>query len=107
LIRPGGHQSKKAEALTADGAGLAWSPDGTRVAYGQGSEPKYDFHNLYRLAVVPAAGGAPRVLTESLDRGTSSRCSPRTARRFSSRSRTTARSTSHASRLAAARSNGW
>jgi dipeptidyl aminopeptidase/acylaminoacyl peptidase len=53
------------------GGGLAWSPDGALIAYGQGSEPKYDFHDLSRLAVVPAAGGAPRVLTTSLDRGTS------------------------------------
>jgi dipeptidyl aminopeptidase/acylaminoacyl peptidase len=51
---------------------LAWSPDGTLIAYGQGSAPKFDFHNLSRLTVVPASGGAPRVLTESLDRGTSS-----------------------------------
>ena len=53
-----------------DGGELAWSPDGTLIAYAQGSEPKYNFHSLNRLAVVPAAGGTPRVLTASLDRGT-------------------------------------
>lgn len=53
------------------GSGLAWSPDGALIAYGQGSEPRLNFHSLTRLAVVPVAGGAPRVLTESLDRGTS------------------------------------
>jgi dipeptidyl aminopeptidase/acylaminoacyl peptidase len=52
------------------GGGLAWSPDGTLIAYGQGSEPKFNFHSLNRLAIVPANGsGAPRLLTESLDRG--------------------------------------
>ncbi len=52
------------------GGGLAWSPDGTLIAYGQGSEPKFNFHSLNRLAIVPADGsGAPRLLTESLDRG--------------------------------------
>jgi dipeptidyl aminopeptidase/acylaminoacyl peptidase len=55
-----------------DGGTLAWSPDGTLIAYGQGSEPKYNFHSLTRLAVVPAAGGAARVLTAALDRGTGS-----------------------------------
>ena len=56
--------------LGADGGRLAWSPDGSLVAYGQGSDVKYNFHSLNRLAVVPAAGGAPRILTETLDRGT-------------------------------------
>jgi len=51
------------------GDGVAWSPDGTLIAYGQGSEPKFNFHSLNRLAVVSVNGGAPRVLTESLDRG--------------------------------------
>jgi dipeptidyl aminopeptidase/acylaminoacyl peptidase len=53
------------------GDGLSWSPDGTLIAYGQGSEPKFNFHSLNRLAVVPASGGTPRLLTESLDRGVS------------------------------------
>lgn len=54
-----------------DGGNLAWSPDSKWIGFGRGSDPKFDFHNLSRLAVVPAAGGAARVLTESLDRGTS------------------------------------
>lgn len=54
------------------GDALAWSPDGTLIAYGQGSEPKFNFHSLNRLAVVPADGSrAPRLLTESLDRSVS------------------------------------
>lgn len=54
------------------GGGVAWSPDGTLIAYGQGSEPKMNFHSLNRLAIVPSNGsGAPRLLTESLDRGVS------------------------------------
>ncbi len=56
--------------LGTDGGRLAWSPDGSLVAYGQGSEVKYNFHSLNRLAVVPVNGGAPRILTEALDRGT-------------------------------------
>lgn len=46
----------------------AWSPDGRWVAYLQGSRPEHMAYNQNRLAVVPAAGGAARVLTEALDR---------------------------------------
>jgi len=48
---------------------LAWSPDGTLIAYLDTGEPKYSAYDQYRLAVVPAVGGVPRLLTETLDRG--------------------------------------
>lgn len=51
-----------------DGGKLAWSPDSKWIAYTQGSDPKYSAYNLNRLAVVTVDGGAPRVLTEKLDR---------------------------------------
>jgi dipeptidyl aminopeptidase/acylaminoacyl peptidase len=51
---------------------LAWSPDGTLVAYLQGIEPKFNAYMQDRLAVVPAAGGASRPLTDSLDRAVTS-----------------------------------
>ena len=51
-----------------DGGRLSWSPDSKLIAYTQGSDPKYGAYNWNRLAVVPAAGGAPRVITEKLDR---------------------------------------
>ena len=54
-----------------DGGRLAWSPDNKLIAYLHGSEPKYLEYNQYKLAVVPAAGGEPRVLTEKLDRAVS------------------------------------
>ncbi|MDQ2841155.1 MAG: S9 family peptidase [Acidobacteriota bacterium] len=49
----------------------AWSPDSKLIAYLQGSEPKYGAYNMNRLAVVPAAGGPSKILTEKLDRGVS------------------------------------
>jgi len=51
-----------------DGGRPAWSPDGQWIAYLQGDEPRFHAYNLNKLAVVPAAGGAARVLTPTLDR---------------------------------------
>jgi dipeptidyl aminopeptidase/acylaminoacyl peptidase len=51
---------------------LAWSPDGTLIAYLQGIEPKFYAYMQDRLAAVPAAGGAPRALTDKLDRAVTS-----------------------------------
>ena len=47
---------------------LAWSPDGGFIAYTQGLEPKLYGYIQDKLALVPAAGGVPRVLTQHLDR---------------------------------------
>jgi dipeptidyl aminopeptidase/acylaminoacyl peptidase len=54
-----------------DDARPAWSPDGSTIAYLQGSEPRLFAYNLNQLAVVPSAGGTPRILTASLDRAVS------------------------------------
>jgi dipeptidyl aminopeptidase/acylaminoacyl peptidase len=70
--KPGAKSRQLTTFNGADGGNLGWSPDGKLIAYGKSSDPKFNFHNLNRLAVVPSAGGAPRVLTESLDRGTAS-----------------------------------
>ncbi|HEX3435764.1 MAG TPA: S9 family peptidase, partial [Pseudacidobacterium sp.] len=55
-----------------DGGRIAWSPDSKLIAYLHGSEPKYLEYNQNQLAVVPAAGGEPRILTAKLDRAVSS-----------------------------------
>jgi dipeptidyl aminopeptidase/acylaminoacyl peptidase len=49
----------------------AWSPDGKEIAFLQQEEAKWFAYDQARLAVVPASGGAVRVLTESLDRSVS------------------------------------
>ncbi len=51
---------------------LAWSPDGALIAFLQGLEPKFNAYMQDRLFVVPAAGGAPRALSEKLDRAVQS-----------------------------------
>ena len=55
-----------------DGCPCAFSPDGSTIAYLRGSAPRYSAYNEERLAIIPASGGSPRVLTEALDRPVSS-----------------------------------
>lgn len=49
----------------------AWSPDGKTVAYVQGGPVALIGYGVRTLAVVPASGGAARVLTAALDRNVS------------------------------------
>ncbi len=47
---------------------LAWSPDGQYLACTHGGEPKLVAYATDSLALVPATGGPPRLLTTALDR---------------------------------------
>jgi dipeptidyl aminopeptidase/acylaminoacyl peptidase len=40
----------------------AWSPDGKFIAYLQGGPPKLIYYAVYQVAVIPAAGGQPKLL---------------------------------------------
>jgi dipeptidyl aminopeptidase/acylaminoacyl peptidase len=70
--RSGATPRKVVSGYSAGGQQLSWSPDGKLITFLIGSEAKYSAYNMNRLAVVAAAGGAPRVLTEKFDRGISS-----------------------------------
>ncbi len=54
------------------GSRPAWSPDGRTIAYLQGGAPALIYYAVQKLAVAPAAGGTPRVLTAALDRNAGS-----------------------------------
>jgi len=47
-----------------------WSPDGKQIAYVTAGGSEYFFYTNRHIAVVPAEGGAPRVLTTSFDEDT-------------------------------------
>ena len=46
----------------------AWSPDGRSIAYLQGGPVELFSYGVRTLAVVPATGGTPKILTPGLDR---------------------------------------
>ncbi|MEP7382935.1 MAG: S9 family peptidase [Gemmatimonadota bacterium] len=48
-----------------------WSPDGSQIAYLQGSEAILSAYQQDALAVIPSAGGTPRLLAAALDRDVS------------------------------------
>ena len=45
-----------------------WRPDGREIAFIAGGDPKLIFYAAHFLAVVPASGGEPRLLSKALDR---------------------------------------
>lgn len=49
----------------------AWSHDGKFIAYAQGGEEKLIEYAVRHLAIIPAAGGTPTILTSALDRNIS------------------------------------
>jgi dipeptidyl aminopeptidase/acylaminoacyl peptidase len=64
-----GAQPKRLTNTTAEESGrVSWSPDGQWIAYQLGDELKYSAYDQAKLAVVPAAGGQPRTLSDALDR---------------------------------------
>ena len=68
-----GAQPRRLTMTTAEETGRpAWSPDGRSIAYLLGDEVKFSAYDQSQLAVIPASGGPPRILTQALDRPVSS-----------------------------------
>jgi len=66
--KPGAEVKRLTSNETPDGGRPAWSPDGRWIAFLFGDEPRFSAYSLSKLAVVPSAGGAAKVLTATLDR---------------------------------------
>jgi dipeptidyl aminopeptidase/acylaminoacyl peptidase len=64
-------ETRRTEPLTSgtnDETDPVWSPDGSRIAYLTGVGLPDHSYRMWKLAVVPSAGGSAQVLTASLDR---------------------------------------
>ena len=65
---PGAQPQRLTTTTAEEGGRPAWSPDGKTIAYLLGDEVKFSAYDQMKLAVIPASGGQPRILTEALDR---------------------------------------
>lgn len=64
-----GAQPRQLTTWTGSDSSPRWSPDGKSIAYLQSTSPdKFIMYDQAMLAIVPAAGGTPRILTRALDR---------------------------------------
>jgi dipeptidyl aminopeptidase/acylaminoacyl peptidase len=64
-----GAEPRRLTTTTARESGpIAWSPDGTRLAFLLGDEPRFSAYEQQQVIVMPAAGGQPRSLSATLDR---------------------------------------
>ena len=70
--QPSARPSKLLRTYAPNQQKLSWSRDGAALFFLQGAEPKYGQYIQDRLAVAKTTGGAPQILTDSLDRGVSS-----------------------------------
>lgn len=50
----------------------AWSPDGKSIAYLKSRTPEYDIYDQAQIAIVPVAGGNPKIISAKVDRDVSS-----------------------------------
>ncbi len=66
--RPGAEARAITTFVGRDEGTPSWSPDGKWIAYFQADETKLTAYYLDKLAIVPSAGGAAKVLTTALDR---------------------------------------
>src|SRR5262245_7001446 len=59
---------RKLTAWQGSDGSPVFSPDGKSIAYLQGGDPKDIWYGTNNLAIVPVAGGTPKILTAGLDR---------------------------------------
>ena len=50
-----------------DSGPLVWTPDSKEIVYRQGTAPHYSIYDLRQMAMVPVAGGEPKLLAPKLD----------------------------------------
>jgi Tol biopolymer transport system component len=67
VLDPGDKSVKKVVDTSGPDTNPRWSPDGTQIAFETAAGRDFFFYANSRIAVVPAEGGKPHVLTEAFD----------------------------------------
>ena len=69
--KPGSTARKLTTFAGTDEGPLSWSPDGTTIAYRQGTSEKYSIYEMPQLATVEVASGKVSLVAKTLDNWTS------------------------------------
>jgi dipeptidyl aminopeptidase/acylaminoacyl peptidase len=67
VVTVGDRTMKKIVDTPGPDSSPVWSPDGLQIAYETSAGAKYPYYMNRKIAVVPAGGGTPQVLTETFD----------------------------------------
>jgi dipeptidyl aminopeptidase/acylaminoacyl peptidase len=67
VVRVDDRKVRKVVSTEGPDGNPVWSPDGRDIAYETANGARWHYYANSLIAVVPAAGGAPRVLTEKFD----------------------------------------
>ena len=67
MANPDGGQLSQLTHYAGSYFGPKWSPDGKKIAYQTAAGSKYFFYTNGRIALVPAEGGTPEVVTAAFD----------------------------------------
>ena len=67
IVTVGNGAVKKLVTRPGPESGPVWSPDGSRIAFSTNQSKPYRSFANSRIAIVPAGGGEPRIITDKLD----------------------------------------
>jgi dipeptidyl aminopeptidase/acylaminoacyl peptidase len=68
IVPAAGGDARRLTSSPSTEGNPAFTPDGASLVYSVGGEPKDIWYATNNIAVVPAAGGTPKILTASVDR---------------------------------------
>src|SRR6185312_10336047 len=68
VVSADGGEPRKLTSNPGIDGGPRWSPDGKWIVYATNLKPELIWYETQKLAVMPASGGTPKILTAAVDR---------------------------------------